>query len=662
VQVFARKAHPLVLFLDNMQWADKASLQLLTQLVTSEDTESLLVIEAYRDNEVDAVHPLVIAMREHRQRGARVLQIELAPLTLAETAELVAEALRLTPDAIGDAAAVIWRKTEGNPFFIRQFVQALYDDGCIAFDPGTHAFTLDAGAIDRFAITENVADLLARQLGKLPADTRAVLVTAAAIGTEFDLATLATVGARGTAELRAALAPAIDAGMIGAAAGGAAGRYRFQHDRIQQVAYEAATPDVRERLHLEIGRQLLSAAAPHEIDARLFEIVHHLHRGLSLIGSEPERARFVELAIEVARRARRSAAFDVAAAALRGVCAVVDERAHHATWFAAHLELAQVLSLGGLHREARDALQLAYPHASDRERATLGALEVAICASLGAAPEALVCGRRAAALLGVELPGDPAEIERQVASDLTVILAAVAERPIETWIDLPVMTDPETLATTAILINCTAPAYQCEPALLALLATKHVTLSLRHGNCSASAHGYGALAIALRAMGHDDAAYRFGKLGVAVAHRLEARAHAPSVEFMFAAFAAPWRLPIEDVIELLRATVSRTIDVGDLVYARYAIVQELIARMVRGERLDDLIDHARRYRRVCTRLGLHDIAFLVSWYIAHAQAWTGSPPGEGETALDLAAIERSLATRGRERTGLALCRILLLER
>src|SRR4029079_16372547 len=163
-----------------------ASLQLLTELATSESTESLLVIEAYRDHEVDEAHPLAAALRVHTERGAKLTRIELRPLTLDETAELVADTLRLPAEGVRDAAAVIWRKTEGNPFFIRQFVQALFDDGCIAFDPGSHAFTLDTGAIDRFAIPENVADLLARQLGKLPADTRAVLVTPAAIGTVFD--------------------------------------------------------------------------------------------------------------------------------------------------------------------------------------------------------------------------------------------------------------------------------------------------------------------------------------------------------------------------------------------------------------------------------------------------------------------------------------------
>src|SRR4029079_5079161 len=175
-----------------------ASLQLLTELATSESTESLLVIEAYRDHEVDEAHPLAAALRVHTERGAKLTRIELRPLTLDETAELVADTLRLPAEGVRDAAAVIWRKTEGNPFFVRQFVQALYDDGCIAFDPGARAFRLDVAAVGRVAITENVADLLARQLGKLPEDTRSVLVTAAAIGNELDVATLPTVAARGT--------------------------------------------------------------------------------------------------------------------------------------------------------------------------------------------------------------------------------------------------------------------------------------------------------------------------------------------------------------------------------------------------------------------------------------------------------------------------------
>ncbi|HMG53906.1 MAG TPA: serine/threonine-protein kinase PknK, partial [Kofleriaceae bacterium] len=638
VQVFARKAHPLVVFLDDVQWMDTASLQLLTQLATSDETEALLVVEAYRDNEVDAAHPFARALHEHERRGAKVSRIALAPLTLAETTELVCDTLRLAPDRVGDAAAVIWRKTEGNPFFIRQFIQALHDEGCIAFDPDADAFALDLAAMDRAAITENVADLLARQLARLPAATRDVLVTAAAIGTEFELATLAMVDAGEPAALQAALAPAVDGGIIapvigqpwiasgerGLDRGGLAARYRFQHDRLQQAAYEIAPAVARERLHLSIGRQLLRSATPDELDRRLFDVVHHLHHGLALIDDEPERARFVELALEVARRARRSGAFDVAATTLRAAAMIRDPQAHHAAWFATHLELAEVLSLAGLHLEARDIVRGADEHASDLERATLGALDVTICTNLGLLTEALVSGRRAAALRGIALPGAPAELERQVDAELAVIMAAVAERPIERWIDGPVMTDPEQLAVLALLINCSSPAYQREPSLMVLLAAKVVTLSLRHGNCGASARGYASLANALYVRGRDEHAFAFGKLAIAVARRFEAHAVVPTVEYLFAAFVSPWRLPIDDSIELLRATVGTATEAGALVYAAYAALHELIARLVRGDPLDEVTEAGRRYRKLCTRLGLHELSALIGWYVDHARWWTGA--------------------------------------
>jgi hypothetical protein len=165
VQVFARKAHPLVVFLDDMQWVDTASLQLLTQLAMSDGAEALLLIEAYRDNEVDPAHPFAHAMREYEKAGARLTRIALAPIGQADTVELIADAVRLPPAEVADAAQLIWRKTEGNPFFLRQFVAMLYDEGCVTFDPASHALRFDLAAIDRAGITENVADLLAHKLG-----------------------------------------------------------------------------------------------------------------------------------------------------------------------------------------------------------------------------------------------------------------------------------------------------------------------------------------------------------------------------------------------------------------------------------------------------------------------------------------------------------------
>src|SRR5262249_32847081 len=175
-----------------------------------------------------------------------------------------------------------------------------------------------------------------------------------------------------------------------------------KHDRIQQAAYEAAPPEARERLHLTIGRQMLATATPEELDRRLFDVVYHLHRGLARIDDDAELARFVELALEVARRARRAGAYDVAATTLRAAAPIRDPVQHHATWSAAHHELAQVLSLGGQHLDAREILRAASEQATDRERAMLGALDVTICTSVGLLNDALASGRRAAALVGID--------------------------------------------------------------------------------------------------------------------------------------------------------------------------------------------------------------------------------------------------------------------
>jgi len=671
VQVFARTAHPLVLFLDDMQWADTASLQLLTQLATSEATEALLVIEAYRDNEVDPAHPFALAIRDHEMRGAGLSRIALAPLGLAETAELIADAAGQSRDHVADAASLIWRKTEGNPFFIRQFVETLYDEGYIAFDPRTRAFNLDVAAIERAAITENVADLLAHKLGKLPAATRDLLVTAAAIGNQFDVATLAIVAGCSATAAHDVLVPAVDAGMIAAISAPAhveatvtdqEARYRFQHDRIQQAAYEASPAPACEQLHLMIGRQLLTSSSADQLELRMFDIMHHLNRGAALICDEDERTRFVDLALVAARRARRAGAFDVAATMLRTACAMRDWRAHYAAWFAAHLELAEVLWLGGLHEDARGIVRTASAHATRRDLVALEALDTMICISLGRAAEAVACGRRAAARFDIDLPSDPAELGRTTATEIAAIMAACAERPIEQWIDLPAIEDADMLAVMTLLSNCCPAAYQVEPALFGLITTKLITLSLRHGNCGASAVAYTCIPPMLWMMEQYEAAYRFGKLGVDLVRRLGAQALQPMCEFAFATFASPWKRPLEDSIVQFRATLACSLEYGDIAHAGFSAMYLTAYRLIQGAPLGDVLEEARRHEKLCARLGLPELQMAIGWYAYHARCCAGAPPTADEGDLDYAAIDRQLVAASGSQTILAMFRILELER
>jgi predicted ATPase/signal transduction histidine kinase len=670
VQVFARTAHPLVLWFDDMQWSDAASLQLLTRLASSPDTESLLVIETYRDNEVDVLHPFAVDLRDHDKRGTTVSRIALAPLDPAATAELVGDALRVPAADAAAVAAAIWRKTEGNPFFIRQLMQVLHDDGHLRFDPATHRFALDVAVVERAAITENVADLLALQLRRLPDSTREVLVVAAAIGNRFDVTTLAVVAARPAAEIHAALVPAADAGMIVASAKlvclapdvVGCPRYAFHHDRIQQAVYEALPADARARLHLEIGRQLLASADATDRGARMFDIVHHLSLGLGLIADPAECARFAELALTAARQARRAGAFDIAASVLRTACGSRDPVVDYPAWFACHLELAEVLSLGGEPRAARTVIADASRHTAPRDLATLGALDTNICVSLGLMADAVACARRAAALLGVDLPADPGELDRQIELEVGTIMAAAAATPIAAWIALPAMHDPDKLAAMALLMSCVPAAYQIEPPLLALLCARAVTLSLRHGNCGASARAHTSFSFVMWVAGQPELGFQFGKLGIDLVRQLGARDVEPAVEFTFAAFSSPWRQPLVDSVARLRDLVPRAIEVGDVAHAGYATVFMAAYRMIHGAPLGELIDDAVRGRELCARLGLAELESWLRWYPAHARTWTGTPPPPGEPELDFAEVLRDLHRANGSRSVLAVFYCLELER
>ncbi|HEY4175664.1 MAG TPA: AAA family ATPase [Kofleriaceae bacterium] len=629
IQVFAQPSHPLVLFFDDMQWADSASIDLVTRVLTSERAASLLVIEAYRHHEVDATHPFAVAIQARRRDGVTTSQLALAPLSVHETAELVADVLRTT--AL-DAAPIIWRKTEGNPFFIRQFMHALYEDGHIRFDVDRRVFLLDTAALDDASITDNVADLLARKLAKLPVLVREVVVTAAAIGTRFKTALLAIVAGVTDVPLREALSFAVEAGMIEPTDGDG---YRFSHDRLQEGAYTTLAPEERARLHLDIARLL--PASP--LGPDVFDVAHHYNLGRSCITDVTERKRFVELAKVASSRARGAGAFDVALKMMRSACELSDPITDYATWFTCHYDLVDVLSLAGHPTEAVAAIAAVRPHATRRDRATLDILETTVSIGCGHNIVALASARRAAAELDVELSTDPAELERQLGAEIAAAMTALGEHPIEAWIDFPAMTDPDKLAAMGLLRSCIPAAYQVEPLLLALICAKLVGLSLRHGNCAESARGYASFSIVLWKMGEYDLAYRFGRVGVELVRRLGAIAAQPSIDFTFAAFASPWKRPLTEAIALLRATSVRALEVGDVPHAAYAPVFTLGYLNLHGAPLAEVLELARSHGKLCAKLGLVEGTAWVEEYERHARSWMEVSP---EQDLDFATTVRNL--------------------
>jgi predicted ATPase/signal transduction histidine kinase len=621
IQVFAKRSHPLVLFLDDMQWADVASLNLVTLILSAPATESLLVVEAYRDNEVSATHPFMLAVKEQRNQGVEVGSIALAPLEASDIARFVADTLHENVAAATPLAEIIHRKTGGNPFFIRQFLEALYADGLIAFDADKRAFHYDRAAIEAAAITENVAEFLSSKLAKLEPSTQQALRLAAAIGGRFELRTLAVIRRCSEGETAEALQAALTDGLIVPASGLESldptaldsplvyRRFAFLHDRVQQAAYDMIGVGERPALHLAIGRVLLAQSNTEQFEQRLFDVVNHMNQGAALIDDPAERLQLAEFNIRAGFKARNSTAYAVAVRSYRyavellgGEDAWGDQPALACE---AHARLAEGLCLTADYAGAFEIIDRTLARDLPvTERARLHALKVVTYLSMGDMPEALACGRQAAEELGVDLPADAALIEQMLQTEVGTILARTSEIGIENLLELPVMQDPDKVALMALMTHCLPAAYQTNQPLFALLCCKMVSLSLEHGNCPLSARAYGSFAGLLSSvLGRYRDAYRFAKLGVDLAHRFDDPSVYSGAYFLWAMFASHWNETVDESIGLFRQSVQYGLQTGDHPHVGYSAARSVTHQQFGGLPLAELREETVAALELLERIG-----------------------------------------------------------
>ncbi|MBD2248528.1 serine/threonine-protein kinase PknK, partial [Nostoc sp. FACHB-888] len=286
VRAFCVKEHPLVIFLDDLQWIDSATLKLIELILLDEQIQYLFLIGAYRDNELTPTHPLVLTLKSLRNQGAVLQEIILTPLTLEPLSQLIAETLHHNPDIVRSLTQVVLRKTEGNPFFVGEFLKLLHSENLLTFNTQQLSWQWNLTEIEAQDITDNVVELLLRQLQKLPSATQQVLSIAACVGSEFDLETLAIVCEKSPKAIFQDLLAAIQAGLIHPLSeldeNLLVQDYKFLHDRVQQAAYALIDESQKQVVHLQIGGNLLEKTSPEQRSERLFEIIDHLNQGLEL--------------------------------------------------------------------------------------------------------------------------------------------------------------------------------------------------------------------------------------------------------------------------------------------------------------------------------------------------------------------------------------------
>jgi PAS domain S-box-containing protein len=564
--VFARKEHPLALFLDDLQWLDTATLKLLEHLITHPDVRHLLLVGAFRDNEISAAHPLMRTLDAIRQTSAIVRHIELAPLSLGDITELVAETLRCEDRAARQLARLVHQKTLGNPFFAIQFLTALREEHLLEFDAHQGIWTWDLDRIQARGFTDNVVDLMVGKLERLSAGAQEILKQLACLGSSAEIATLAMVQGTPEEEVHADLWDAVRLELIVRLKRS----YKFMHDRVQEAAYSLIPEELRAAAHLRLGR-LLTAHTPREMrEQAIFEIVNQLNRGALLIASPDERERLAELNLIAGKRARASSAY---ASALKyfsaGAALLADdcwERRHELT-FALEWHRAECEFLTGEMAAATERLtMLASRAAGTVERATVACLHMDLFTSVNQSDRAVTVCLDYLRHLGVDWSTHPTKEEAR--REYERIWSQLGSRKIEELIDLPLMSDPASRATLDVLTKALMPAKFTDANLFSLTICRAVNLSLEQGNGEGSCPPYVSLGvIAGPHFGHYKAGFEFGRLGYDLVDKRGLNRFQARTYVVFGNHVMPWTKHVRASRDLLRQAFEAANKTGDLHYA-----------------------------------------------------------------------------------------------
>jgi PAS domain S-box-containing protein len=567
--VFAHEEHPLALFLDDLQWLDTATLDLLEHLVTHSEVRHLLLVGAYRDNEVTLSHMLMRTLEAIRKAGATVQEIVLAPLDLDDVDRLVVESLHCSRDSAHPLAQLVHEKTGGNPFFAIQFLTGLAEEGLLVLDAGAAAWTLDLARIRAKSYTDNVVDFMAAKLKRLSDTTQQGLKQLACLGNVAEIATLTLVRGISEQEIHTALWEAARTGLVLRLDSS----YAFLHDRVQEAAYSLIPEDERAAAHLRIGRVLASQAPPEELEEKIFEIVNQLNRGATLIHSWEERDRIAELNLIAGKRAKNSTAYASALSYLAAGRALLTEDSWERQYeliFSIEYHRAECELLTADLAVAEERLVMLSHRAGNLvDIAAVACLRLTLYTTLDRTDRGVEVCLEYLQRSGVTWSPHPKT--QEVRHEYDRIWQQVTNRSIEELVELPLMSNPEVRATLDVLTEVVTPALFTDQNLLSLVICRMVNLSLEHGNSDGSCFAYVWLGMILGPhFGDYRAGFRFGRLGYDLVekrglHRYQARAY-----MSFGNLVMPWTRHIQTGRDLVRRAFDAANKIGDLTFAAYS--------------------------------------------------------------------------------------------
>jgi predicted ATPase/serine phosphatase RsbU (regulator of sigma subunit)/tRNA A-37 threonylcarbamoyl transferase component Bud32 len=626
LKVFCQPQHPVVLFLDDLQWADSASLKLMQLLMSDSDSQYLLIIGAYRDNEVNPTHPLIQTLEKIRESGANLHNITVPALALNHVSQLIADTLNESAATrrIQSFSELLFSKTQGNPFFLTQLLKTMASENLLNYEANSDRWQWDIEAIQAIGITDlNIVELIARNIQKLPEATQKALKLAACIGNTFNLDVLAIVNEESKLVAGAHLWPALQAGLILPLSEGykiplvfveseselvqlqdVKVDYKFLHDRVQQSAYSLIPETDKKLTHFKIGQLLLQNTTPEERKNNIFALVNQLNFGieatteeLPLLVTQSDKNLLAELNLIAGQKAKASAAFEAAVNYFNlslGLLAADSWQSDYDLTLSIYVETVEAEYLNANFEQAEQLLEVVLQETKTLlDRVKVYEVKIQSYISQYRMSEAIETGLEVLEKLGISLS--------QMSEDSEILLQAIAKKlaekkqQIEDLADLPEMTDPYQLAAIRILLTVTSAAYITNPAVLSRLLFAMVDLCLTYGNPPLAAGVYVNYGVFLTVGGDIDSGYRFGQLSLRLLENFKAKHIKAFVLHFFNSYIRHWKDHVRETIESLQEGFNSGLETGNLEYGCYAIMINNLHIFFAGNDLDLLDVKTREY-------------------------------------------------------------------
>ena len=631
IRALTSTGNPLVVFLDDLQWADNETINIihdLLKLARNEESKKLFLIGAYRDNEVSEAHPLIIMLEQVKKYDVKIIDLKLLPIRKEDVQQMVIDTFNCNLEKAAELAEIVYKKTGGNPFFVNQFLTSLHLDGLVNFNTHTGEWDWDIQKITSRGYTDNIIDLMARKIEKLEPAAIEALKIASALGAQFSLDTLMLIVGQEKSYLIEELRKSVDAGLItqDSYSNEEVEIYEFLHDRIQQASYSFLGEDELLDLHYKIGTTLLAEYRKNE-RYELFDLVNHLNQAQSFFIEEADRLELAKLNYEAAQKAKNSNAYSTAREYLDIAIEMLPQESWSIDYDLSLGIISSAIEVAYLNKEydkMDDLIEVIDKNGKELiDKIPSYEIKVQGYAAQSKLLEAIEEARRVLALIGIKLPKNPGQL--QIMSSMIGTKLLTGRKKPSTLLEYKKMTDPLALAAMRILISTSSSAFLAMPNMFPLVVFNMVKLSYRKGISKYSSYGYACYGfIHCGVLGDIKLGTEYGKLALDLMEYFDAPELRAKTPFVYYAFIHQWRYPIRETKQYFLEGYKRALEIGDLEYGGWNVFHYCSYALFAGYPLEETEQHFVSMKIQAENLGMLQITHLIALWTPLVSTLRGS--------------------------------------